>query len=153
MTLTIKQENFCLEYIKTGNASEAYRQSYNAEKMQEATVSRKAKELMDNGKITAKLEELRKPVIQAAQITLESHLTELANLRDAARGAGQMSAAVTAEVARGKAAGFYVERKEVTFKPAQLNDSELMREMATLAKELNLPAMLDNFIEGEVVHD
>ena len=28
--LTQKQENFCLAYIETGNASEAYRKAYNA---------------------------------------------------------------------------------------------------------------------------
>jgi len=33
MKLTIKQEKFCNLYIELGNASEAYRQSYNCEKM------------------------------------------------------------------------------------------------------------------------
>lgn len=60
-SLTQKQENFCLAYIETGNASEAYRQAYSSGKMTAATVHRKAKELMDNGKIPARLEELRAP--------------------------------------------------------------------------------------------
>lgn len=57
--LTPKQEAFCLAYMETGNASEAYRMAYSAEKMKPETVSRSAKELMDNPKITTRLEELR----------------------------------------------------------------------------------------------
>lgn len=45
---------------EAGNASEAYRRAYDAGKMKAATVNRKAKELMDNGKITARIEELCK---------------------------------------------------------------------------------------------
>ena len=56
--LTPKQEAFAQAYIETGNASEAYRRSYNASNMKEETVWRKAKEVMDNGKVTARLHEL-----------------------------------------------------------------------------------------------
>lgn len=48
--LTPKQEAFAQRFVETGNASEAYRQAYNAEAMKAETVHRKAKELMDNGK-------------------------------------------------------------------------------------------------------
>lgn len=37
--LTPKQETFCLAYIETGNASEAYRQAYDAENMKPDTVN------------------------------------------------------------------------------------------------------------------
>ena len=110
--LTPKQEIFCLAYLETGNASEAYRRSYNAQNMKPETVNRKAKELRENGKITARLEELRKPVVEAAQVTLEDHLQQLADLRDKSMAAEQFGPAITAEVNRGKAAGLYVERSE-----------------------------------------
>ena len=113
-SLTIKQENFCLAYLETGNASEAYRQSYDTSKMNEASVNRKAKDMIDNGKITARLEQLRKPVIEAAQITLASHLSALERLRDKAEEEGKYSAAVTAEMARGKASGLYTEKIDHT---------------------------------------
>ena len=45
MKLTIKQEKFCNLYIELGNASEAYRQSYNCEKMKPESVNNKAYEL------------------------------------------------------------------------------------------------------------
>jgi phage terminase small subunit len=50
-SLTIKQETFVLAYIETGNASEAYRLSYNATKMKPASINRKATELLSNGTI------------------------------------------------------------------------------------------------------
>lgn len=110
MSLTIKQENFCLAYIETGNASEAYRRSFNAVKMKPETINRKAKELIDDGKISARISELRKPVIEAAQITLESHLSDLKELRDKAANDAKWGPAINAEVARGKASGLYVEK-------------------------------------------
>ena len=116
MQLTAKQEKFSLAYIETGNASAAYRKSYNADKMRPETINRNAKALLDNNKITTRLEELRGPAIEAAQITLEGHLKTLAELRDKAEGLGQMAAAINAEGLRGKAAGFYVQRSEITGK-------------------------------------
>jgi phage terminase small subunit len=110
--LTPKQEAFCLAYVETGNASEAYRRAYSAEQMAPATVNRKAKEVLDNGKITARLAEIRKPAADAAQVTLESHLKRLHDLSLAAEAAGQLSAAISAEVARGKAAGIHIEKSE-----------------------------------------
>jgi phage terminase small subunit len=116
MALTPKQELFCLEYIKTGNASEAYRTAYDAAKMKPATVNRSAKEVLDNPKIAARVEELRKPVVEAAQLTLAEHLRALKELRDAALAQNQFGPAVTAEVSRGKASGLYTEKQEITGK-------------------------------------
>jgi len=70
-SLTQKQENFCLAYIKTGNASEAYRQAYNAEKMKAATITSKAYELMQNGEVTAMIDKLKARAESKAIITLE----------------------------------------------------------------------------------
>ncbi|MHB1934826.1 MAG: terminase small subunit [Leptospirillum sp.] len=57
--LTPKQEAFVLAYIETGNASEAYRRAYDAGKMLPGTINRKAFELLENGKVTARIAELR----------------------------------------------------------------------------------------------
>ena len=108
--LTQKQEVFCLAYIETGNASEAYRRAYAAEKMKPESINRKAKELMDSGKIAARIAELRAPAVAKAGITLEQHLADLQRLRDLAEADGKYSAAVSAELARGKASGLHVER-------------------------------------------
>jgi len=57
--LTPKQENFCLVFVERGNASEAYRQAYDAEKMKKSSINRKAVEVLENVKITARLDEIR----------------------------------------------------------------------------------------------
>lgn len=108
--LTAKQEAFCIAYIETGNATEAYRRVYNPTTTKEATLNRSAKALVDNPKIAARVADLRAPVIEAAQMTLESHLDELKRLRDAALSAEKYGPAINAEVARGRASGFYVEK-------------------------------------------
>lgn len=126
--MTPKQESFCLAYIETGNASEAYRRAYNAGKMKPETINRTAKELLDTHKIAARIAELRAPVVERAQITLEQHLADLKRLRDKAEREGKFSAAVTAEMARGKASGLYVEKTELTGKdggPVQVETPKL----------------------------
>ena len=112
--LTSKQESFCLAYIENGNASEAYRLTYNAEKMKPETVNRSAKELLDNTKITARIEEIRRPALEVAQVTLAEHLKDLKKLRDLSESEGKFSAAVSAEIARGKVSGLYVQKVELT---------------------------------------
>lgn len=112
--LTEKQERFCLAYIETGNASEAYRRAYGAENMAPSTVNRKAKDVLDNGKITARLQELRAPAVASARLTLEQHLHDLKRLRDKADRSKDFGAAIRAEVSRGKAAGLYVENVNIS---------------------------------------
>jgi hypothetical protein len=138
--LTQKQEAFCVAYIETGNASEAYRRSYDAGQMLPATVNRKAKELMDDAKIAARLRELREPVVENAQFTFESHLEKLAELRDAARAGRDFGAAIRAEIARGKAAGFYIERVEIEQK---MTLADLIA-AAAAQERADLPRMLQS---------
>jgi phage terminase small subunit len=113
MALTPKQEKFCLVYIETGNASEAYRQAYSAGKMSAASINRTAKELMDNPKIASRVKELQAPAAEKAQVTLEQHLNDLKRLRDLAESDQKWQAAIAAEVNRGKASGLYTEKHEV----------------------------------------
>ena len=40
-TLTPKQENFCLAYLETGNASEAYRRAYDVANMKPESIAPK----------------------------------------------------------------------------------------------------------------
>ena len=77
MKLTIKQENFCNKYIETGSASEAYRFAYNSENMKPETVNRKAAELINNGKITARVDEIQKELKTKSDISKERVLEEL----------------------------------------------------------------------------
>lgn len=79
--LTIKQENFCLAYVETGNASEAYRRAYDTEDMLPATVNRHAHGMLENDKIAARISDLRSSVMQRHKITVDDLLAELEEAR------------------------------------------------------------------------
>lgn len=116
MGLTPKQEAFA-QGVATGKTqADAYRAAFNASKMKPETIQSKASILMAEGKVRARVAELRKPVVEAVQVTLEAHLKRLSDLSDKAEQEGKYAAAVTAEIARGKASGLYVERTELTGK-------------------------------------
>ncbi len=105
--LTIKQEAFCQAYIETGNASEAYRSAYAADKMKPESINRKAKELLDNGKIAARVAELKGEIKQRHNVTVDSLLAELEEARQKALSAEtpQSSAAVAATMGKAKLVG------------------------------------------------
>lgn len=114
--LTPKQEAFALAYIETGSASEAYRRAYCADEMKPETLNKRASELLAHGGVAGRIESLRAPVREAVQLTLKQHLEDLKRLRDLAEQDGKYGPAIQAEVARGKAAGLYVEKQEITGK-------------------------------------
>lgn len=105
--LTANMEAFCVELARTGDASASYKKAYSAERMSGATISRTAFELQQNPKITARLAVLRADVRKKSGITLEEHMKALGTLRNAAAQVKQYSAAITAEMARGKVSGLY----------------------------------------------
>lgn len=105
MGLTPKQEKFCLVYLETGNASEAYRQAYDAQSMKPETVNKRASELLDNGAIAGRLEELRAPIIAKAQLTVEDLLKELEEARRLALDTEAPAPAVSATMGKAKLLG------------------------------------------------
>ncbi|KAA1286955.1 terminase small subunit [Alcaligenes faecalis] len=107
MPLTPKQEAFALAYVETGNASEAYRRTYNAVKMKPETVNRTAKGLLDNRKIAARVAELQAEHVERHKLTVDDLLAELEQARQAALTAetAQSSAAVAATMGKAKLLG------------------------------------------------
>jgi len=78
--LTPKQENFCNYYIETGNASEAYRRAYSCGNMASDTINRKAAELFNNGKITARVSQLQADLQERSDISKDEAVKELTNI-------------------------------------------------------------------------
>ena len=68
--LTPKQLNFCRAYVKTGNASEAYRQSYSAKNMKAETVAKRAYDLMRDGQVSGMIASLKGDADKAAATDL-----------------------------------------------------------------------------------
>jgi phage terminase small subunit len=80
--------------------------------------------------------ELREELQKKYEITFEKHVAELAKLRDSSRDKGAWSAAINAEVARGKAAGLYVEQKIIrTGKLEDMTEKELELKMKQLIED------------------
>ena len=74
--------------------------------------------------------ELREEYQKKYAVTFERHITELGKIRMDALKKGAWSAAVNAEVARGKAAGLYIEQKIIrTGKLDDLSEEELEKRM------------------------
>ncbi len=59
--------------------------------------------------------ELREEIQKKYEVTFENHIAELAKLREESRQKGAWSAAINAEVARGKAAGLYIDQKIIKY--------------------------------------
>jgi len=77
--------------------------------------------------------ELREEWQKKYEVTYDRHISELAKLREDSRKKGAWSAAINAEVARGKAAGLYVEQKIIrTGKLEDLTTEELEQRMKTI---------------------
>ena len=80
--------------------------------------------------------ELREEFQKKYEVTYERHISELAKLREDARKKGAWSAAINAEVARGKAAGLYVEQKIIrTGKLEDLSAEQLESRMKQIINE------------------
>lgn len=108
--MTPKQEAFVREYLIDLNASRAYQRAGYVAKGNSAEVS--AARLLRNAQIAAEIAKAQAKAAGRAEITVDQHMADLKRIRDAAFDEGKYSAAATAEVARGKVAGFYVERIE-----------------------------------------
>jgi phage terminase small subunit len=93
--------------------ADAYRDAYNVKTKNKKSVWELSSQLADNIKVSSRIAELRKPVAEKAQITLESHLDDLLRLRNLAVKEHQISAAINAEIARGKAAGIHIEKSQI----------------------------------------
>jgi len=92
--------------------------------------------------------ELRDEYNKKYEVDYSKHITELGKIRQAALDKGAWSAAVNAEVARGKAAGLYIEQKIIrTGKLEDLTAEELESRMKSIIDEYS------PILEGESVSD
>jgi phage terminase small subunit len=105
----------------------------------------------DNNPIVKdRIHELQTKAADKAVLTLKNHLEDLKDIREGAVRNGAWSAAVTAEVARGKAAGLYVTRSELTVNRVDtMSKEEVLERMKELYYQTDgiLPA--GKVIEGE----
>lgn len=80
MALTPKQEKFCVEYIKTGSKSEAYRIAYNTSKMTDKSVNEVACQMFSDINITSRVKELQNETLERNKIDIDELVKVLANI-------------------------------------------------------------------------
>lgn len=114
-----RQERFAQAIAAGKTATEAYADAgykpnrHNAAALtRQQHISTRVAELQ--AERAAEAEEARREAVKAEAITMESHLARLRELSAAAQEASDFKAAIQAEVKRGEAAGFYVQRVEST---------------------------------------
>ena len=91
--------------------------------------------------------QLREEIHKKYDVDIHRHFKELQKIREKALEEGSYSAAVQAEVARGKAAGLYIDQKIIKHgKLDQLTESELDEKIGELMREMKI-------VEGELVDE
>ncbi len=112
--LTPKQEAFCLAFIETGNASEAYRRAYNAENTKPDVVNVKASQMLAHGKISVRVAELKASHVDRHNITVNDILDQLDEDRLFARTLEVPAAAISATMGKAKLLGFLTEKVDLS---------------------------------------
>jgi phage terminase small subunit len=110
---TSKEQSYINNRIKGMDPLEAYQKSeYKSDVMSNKVMSIQAQKIESKPYIALAIANEREKVAKKVGLTLEAHLTRLAELSAAAEKSDQFGAAITAETNRGKASGLYVEKVE-----------------------------------------
>lgn len=115
--LTPKQEAFCLEYVASGHASNAYRKAYAVKpETTPKSVNEAASHMLMDSKIAARVDELYKDNLAKHTITVEDLIAELHQCRAVGMATGQVAAATGAVMGKAKLMGFLTDKMELTGK-------------------------------------
>lgn len=120
-------ELFALSVVEFGgNLSKAYKAVF-GEDVEGATA--KGAMLLRQPEILARVNQLTAAINEQSLISVGTHLTELAVIRDLAKAQGSFKVALEAEVNRGKVAGYYV-NKEVSPPPPSVPAATELNQLA-----------------------
>jgi phage terminase small subunit len=131
--LTEKQEKFCRIYATEDvTRTEAARMAGYGD----GTASWAASRFL-NGRdyphILVRIAEIKEELSRKYEVTFDSHIRQLAKIRDMALEKGNYTAAVAAEKSRGQAGGLYVSRSEILVgKIDQMSRDEVLAEIMKL---------------------
>jgi phage terminase small subunit len=132
--LTEKQEAFCRNFVFgfMTQTEAAERAGY----QDAAVVASRFMNGRDNPKIVERIRELEKDLAKQHEVTYESHITQLARIRDLAIDQKALGPAVAAEKQRGMAAGLYITRSEILVgRIDQMSRDEVLEEIKRLQEQ------------------
>lgn len=78
--LTAKQENFVKGIIEGMSQADAYRSAYNTKRMTDKTIWENASRLMNDGKVLARVQELRDQLAKQSIMTAQERLEWLTSI-------------------------------------------------------------------------
>lgn len=104
--LTPKQEAFAAAYIELGNASEAYRKAYRANKMSPGCIHVKACLNLKNDKIRVRISDLQRENARRNEITVDRLSGMLTNAYNLSMAGSHPAAAVAAAMGLAKLHGY-----------------------------------------------
>ena len=107
MKLTGKQYDFAVSYVDCGNATVAYRKVYSTKSMSDRAVNVEASRLLNHPKVSLKIQELKKPVRDQAQISLGELIEGFRTAAEIAIQSGSASGLVAAYRELGRLGGLY----------------------------------------------
>ena len=153
-TMTPQQEKFAQNVAKGMNKTEAAKAAGYSEKNATRAGSMLASD--NNPRVMDRIQQLQQVGALKAGLNLSTHLVDLKDIRDGAMRNGAWSAAVTAEVSRGKAAGLYVTRSELTVNKVEaMSKHDIIARMEELS--LNTAGILPSAdvidVESELLED
>lgn len=108
--LTPKQERFAQVYVETSNASEAYRQAYDAENMLPETIWPEASKTLSNHKVATRVMELQQQHADRHAITVDSITEELNEARMMAIEKEKPEAMISASNSKAKLHGLVTDK-------------------------------------------
>ena len=103
--------------------------------------------------VVAYVGKLHEERLQKHEVTYARHVAELDRIKQAALKKSSFSSAVNAEVARGKAAGLYIDRKIIkTGKLEDMSEQELENKMKQILDDY-APLLNAKTVEGEAIEE
>tara|TARA_R100000935_G_scaffold31209_2_gene51730 strand:- start:970 stop:1446 length:477 start_codon:yes stop_codon:yes gene_type:complete len=146
--LTAKQEKFAQNVAKGMSKKDAAIDAgYSAKNATKAGYVLASEE---NPLVQNKIKALQTRASQKVGLDLTTHLTDLKDIREGAMRNGAWSAAVGAEVARGKAAGLYINRSElIVNKVETMNKDQILERMKEIYHDTGGILPMGTIIEGE----
>ena len=110
---TPKQNAFALRYIELGNASRAYRETYNADGMSDNAIRVESCRLLQHPNVSLIIEQAKAEHMERHNITIDGQSSKLEDLLELAHQTAQPSAGVSAVTIQSKLHGLLVERQQV----------------------------------------
>ena len=101
--------------------------------------------------VAAYIGKLKEERLKKFEVNYETHVAELARIKELALKKGSFSSAVNAETNRGKAAGLYIERKIIkTGKLEDMTEEQLEAKMKQILADYE-PLLNAQTVEGEAI--